>query len=126
LNGLDVEYPICAFVTESLTPVVSGGAGVVSVDVGGADPGVAFLLMGAAPPGACNVANLTPLWNPCFPEFIPFVHIFALPINGQGYGNWQVPAVWGNQKIQLLFQAVSITAAAAIRLSTPMTIELLP
>jgi len=128
LNGLQRLPFACEFVTETPSPVLAGGQGVLRVDIGGADPaGLTVLLVGFAPPlpPAAAVA-MTPFPNSCFPEYIPYVANFFVAINADGFGSWSLPLTYGNLTVGIVAQAVTLRGAVGITLSTPLTIQLLP
>lgn len=125
LNGLRIAHPICHFVLDTLYPVLFGGSGTLSVDIGGADPGMAWVLIGvppALPP--CAAAASIPFANSCFPDLYPFFIGVPVPINAQGYGSWNLAVTYSTGGA-LLFQGLTYSSNSGFKLSTPMTIEAL-
>jgi hypothetical protein len=130
LNGLEVQSAkdLCHYVAETPTPELRG-AGTIQVDLEGAIPGFAFLLVGVAPLPITPFLDLPAVLDGgCFPEiFQPALHFatFAVGINAQGQGSWALALPALNGKV--VCQALSVDPMTGlVHLSTPLTIELYP
>lgn len=126
LNALESAWSFATrnFVLDTPTPEVTAGM-VAEVEIGGASPGGAWLLIGVDVDAPCIVHPiLATLPNPCFPDLMQFQGAFGpIPVNAAGQGSFSlpIPAISG---FDLVFQGVG-SGPTGFELSTPITIEIL-
>ena len=127
LNGLETDYRACRLVTETQTPLVPGGS-IANIEVGGAPPGSSvflFLSSSIAPCPVAGIAASIPWPNTCFPELMVPIAGGAVPLGPAAVdGTQAINFAWaGGAKVCAVWQAVVVSPAGAIQLSTPIQQE---